>query len=343
MLELFQRLVSYDWRRRGATLRAIPILGSRVWYAEFKPKPADLEVLRASARARGEARRGPFQAPTVILFHGLGASSTSFYTVVPRLRRTYRVIVPDLPGYGSSQVPPGKAYLPFGEMVDVAERFVAKVAPRGAYVAGNSMGGWIAAKIASRRPDLVQGMALLNPGGPALRAEDWVDFARVLWAEEAMDEWYGRMFHRTPFGLRLFARDFKRIMRSPSVADVVQSLRPEDFLTEAELEKVKCPSVLVWGERDRFIPEGCKSFYLEKLKDVRYEPVPDCGHCPQLECPHRTADILLQLPSLAAARAQERGAAAKPATGSGRRPGTPVPRRRGGLTAVARAPRPERG
>src|SRR5690349_8885626 len=143
MLELFQRLVSYDWRRRGASLRAIPILGSRVWYAEFKPKPADVEALRASARARGEERRGRFHAPTVILFHGLGASATSFYTVVPRLRRTYRVIVPDLPGYGSSRTPPGKAYLPFGEMVDVAERFVARVAPRGAYVAGNSMGGWI--------------------------------------------------------------------------------------------------------------------------------------------------------------------------------------------------------
>ena len=341
MLELFPRLVSYDWRRRGARLRTIPILGSRVSDAEFSPKPPDLEGLRAAARARGEAPRGPFRAPTVILFHGLGASATSFYTVVPRLRRTYRVIVPDLPGYGSSSTPPGKAYLPFGDMVDVAERFVARVAPRGAYVAGNSMGGWIAAKIASRRADLVRGMALLNPGGPALRAEDWVDFARVLWAEEAMDEWYSRMFHRTPFGLRLFARDFKRIMRSPSVADVVQSLRPEDFLTEAELEKVKCPSVLVWGERDRFIPEGCKSFYLEKLKDVRYEPVPDCGHCPQLECPHRTADILLQLPSLAAARNAKARAAAKPA-GSGRRAGTPVPRR-GGMKVVARAPKAERG
>jgi pimeloyl-ACP methyl ester carboxylesterase len=335
MLELFQRLVNLEWRRRGARIREIPIAGARVWYAEFNPCAADVEALRKTALARGE--RSPRRPPTLVLFHGLGASSTSFYPVIPFLARTYRVVVPDLPGNGWSRPPAGRPFLPFGELVDVAERFVARVAPRGAYVAGNSMGGWIAAKIAARRPELVRAMALLNPGGPALRAEDWVDFARVLWAEEQSDEWFSRVFHRTPFGMRLFSRDFKRIMNGPSVAQVIQALRPEDFLSEEELENVRCPSVLIWGERDRFIPDGCKAFYLRKLKGVRYEPVPDCGHCPQLECPHRTADILLQLPALAAQK--EAGAAPKRLAGAGERTGTPVPRRRGAIAAVARAPR----
>jgi pimeloyl-ACP methyl ester carboxylesterase len=338
MLEIFQRLVSFHWRWRGARMRAIRILGSRVWYAEFNPRRADVDALRRAARARGENAPRGFQPPTIVLFHGLGASSTSFYPVIPHLTRMYRVVIPDLPGNGWSRPPRGRAFLPFREIVDVAERFVSRVAPRGAYVAGNSMGGWIAAKIAARRPELVRGMALLNPGGPALRAQDWVDFARVLWAEGQTDEWFSRMFHRTPFGMRLFARDFKRIMHGPSVAQVIQALRPEDFLTEQELERVRCPSVLIWGERDRLIPDGCKAFYLRKLKGVRYEPVPDCGHCPQLECPHRTAQILLQLPSLAAHRASADAAPKRPG-GAGERAGTPIPRRRGAVTAVARAPR----
>jgi pimeloyl-ACP methyl ester carboxylesterase len=336
MLGLFHRIVNLAWRGRGARIEALPVLGSRVWYAEFHPREADLAALRDAARERGTPVRGKLRPPTVVLFHGLGGSSTSFYPVIPQLRRAYRVIVPDLPGNGWSTPPKGRKYLTFGEMVDVAERFVARVAPRGAYLAGNSMGGWIAAKIASRRPEVVRGLALLNPGGPALRTEDWDDFMRVLWAEEHTDEWFARMFHRTPFGFRLFARDFKRIMNSPSVAQVVQGLRPEDFLSEEELRKVRCPSVLVWGERDRLIPEGCKAFYLQKLEGVRYEPVRDCGHCPQLECPDRTAEILLQLPTLA----ERAASAAKPALGGGgRRTATPVPRRRGSVSAVARAPR----
>jgi len=132
MLELFQRVVTLAWRGSGARCAELPILGSRVWYAEFRPDRS-----RFAAPRRAAPRR---RLPTVVLFHGLGASSTSFFPVIPHLRRAYRVVVPDLPGNGSSRLPPGRDHLGFAELVDVAERFVARVAPRGAYLAGNSMG-----------------------------------------------------------------------------------------------------------------------------------------------------------------------------------------------------------
>lgn len=335
MVEMLQHLVNLEWRRRGARIRQLPIAGSSVWYAEFEPTGAVAGSTLHPGRPGGGPQAGHARPPTVVLFHGLGASSTSFYPVIPDLRRMYRVVVPDLPGYGLSRPPRGREFLPFTELVDVAERFVARVAPRGAYLAGNSMGGWIAAKIAARRPGLVRGMALLNPGGPALRAEDWVDFARIILAEErgVMNEWLRRMFHRPPLFVRLFLRDFKRIMRGPSVAQLMTSLRAEDFLSEEEVRLVRCPAVLVWGERDRLLPEGCRTFYLKRLKGVRYEPIPDCGHCPQVECPSRTAEILLDLP-----RARRR--APPLLAGGGGTAGTPVPSaRRGGLKAVARAPK----
>lgn len=335
MLELLQHLVNLEWRRRGARIRQLPVGGSRIWYAEFEPRRSEAGS-HAKRPRDGPAPRAGAKPPTVVLFHGLGASSTSFHPVIPELRRLYRVIVPDLPGCGFSRPPPGRDFLPFTELVDVAERFVARVAPRGAYLAGNSMGGWIAAKVAARRPGLVRGLALLNPGGPALRAEDWVDFVRILLAEErgVMGEWLQRMFHKPPLFMRFFTRDFRRIMRGPSVAQLMASLQAEDFLSEEEVTLVRCPAVLVWGERDRFLPEGCRTFYLKKLAGVRYEPIPDCGHCPQLECPTRTAEILLDLP-----RAASRRTAAAPAGGGGAT--APLPSaRRGGLKAVARVSKP---
>lgn len=343
MLGLVQRLVSLEWRLRGASIRELPIAGSTVWYADF-PAMEDRAAARAGRRARVTGRprpRPPAKAPVLVLFHGLGASSSSFHQVIPFLRRAYRVVVPDLPGCGSSPPPKGREFIGFAELVDAAEQFLAQVAPGGAYLAGNSMGGWIATKLASRRPDLVTGLALLNPGGPALRAEDWVDFARIIWAEEkgTMDEWLRRMFHKPPLAMRLFMREFRRIMKGPSVSRLMASIEPGDFLSDAELEKVKSPAVLVWGEQDRLIPEGCKAFYLKKLKGVRYEPVPDCGHCPQIECPNRTAEILLQLPSLAAAKKARAARTPAPSGGGGSRPRTPIPRRRGGLVTVARVSR----
>jgi 2-hydroxy-6-oxonona-2,4-dienedioate hydrolase len=336
MLELLQHFVNLEWRRRGAMFRQLTVTGSRVWYAEFQPLRHDRGAVGPPVCAQGgERQAGRARPPTVVLFHGLGASSTSFHSVIADLRKLYRVVVPDLPGYGCSRPPPGRDFLPFTELVEVAERFVARVAPRGAYLAGNSMGGWIAAKVAARRPGLVRGIALLNPGGPALRAEDWVDFARIMLAEErgVMDEWLRRMFHKPPLIMRFFTREFRRIMRGPSVSQLMTSLRAEDFLSEEEMTLVRCPAVLVWGERDRLLPEGCRTFYLKKLQGVRYEPIPDCGHCPQLECPSRTAEILLDLPGVASEPAV-------PAQVGGGGGAAALPTRRGGwLKAVARVPK----
>jgi pimeloyl-ACP methyl ester carboxylesterase len=344
MLELVQRLLWFEWRRRGARMHQVLVSGSRVWYAEFLPRPRDLEAMRAAAAREGAPVRLPVKPPTLVLLHGLGASSASFYPTIPFLRRGYRLVVPDLPGYGWSRPPPGREYLSFPELVDVAERLVARVAPRGAYLAGNSMGGWIAAKLAARRPDLVHALALINPGGPALRAEDWVDFLRVLMAEErgAMEEWLRRMFHRPPLTMRLLARDIRRLMHRPPVAQLMATLTAEDFLSAEELARVKSPAILVWGEKDRFIPDGCRAFYLKRLKGVRYEPVPDCGHCPQLECPHRTAEILLTLPGLPGPPARGDPAALRASSGPGaatasRRSGSRKPRP---ARAPARAPSP---
>ncbi|HET7753390.1 MAG TPA: alpha/beta hydrolase [Anaeromyxobacteraceae bacterium] len=313
MLELLQKLLYLDWRRHGALIREVTVARSRMWYAEFPPRverPAGPELVEPKGAVRRNdasfARRSA-RPPVAILIHGLGASSTSFYPLIPRLLRRFRVIVPDLPGYGGSRPPRGRDHLLFPELVEAAEKFVHKVAPRGAYLVGTSRGGWIAAKLASARPDLVRGIALLNPGGPALHAEDWVDFARVLYAEDraVMGEYFSRLFHNPPVALRLFTRDFQRIMRGPAVASLVASLAESDFIAAEELARVRCPSLLVWGESDRLIPAGCRDFYLRHLPGVRYEPLNDCGHCPQLEAPKRTAELVMQLPALAAAGESE--------------------------------------
>jgi pimeloyl-ACP methyl ester carboxylesterase len=304
VLDLLTRLLTLEWRRSGATLRRVDVLGSHVYYAEFAPagRGALTAALGRLPLVGGRFRRGsaPRRAPTVVLLHGLGASGASFFPVIGALRRGYRVVIPDLPGYGGSRPPAGRAFLSFAELVDVVEAFVEAVAPRGAYLAGNSLGGWLATKLAARRPELARGIALINPGGPALNAEDWVDFGRILTAPgaEAVAGLVGRLFHHPPLGARFLAKDLGRLFRAPSVLHLVATLRADDFVTEGDLERVDCPAVLIWGENDRLMPEGCRSFFLEKLPRVRHEPIPDCGHCPQLECPRRTAEILLDLPKL---------------------------------------------
>ena len=208
----------------------------------------------------------------------------AYHQIIPFLRSSYRLIVPDLPGNGLSPPPAGREFLRFPELVDVVEALTAKVAPGGALVAGHSVGGWIAVKLAARCPDLIRGIALISPSGPALTIEEWSDFFRVvsMLQEDAaaanglvrhlmrralkaadgsnsLDELMRRTFHKPPAMLRLVVRDLCRIMRGPAVVQLLANLKPEDYVSEQEARRVRCPAILVWGERDRLIPEGCRT------------------------------------------------------------------------------------
>jgi pimeloyl-ACP methyl ester carboxylesterase len=80
---------------------------------------------------------------------------------------------------------------------------------------------------------------------------------------------------------------------------VVSELRDLPF----QLDRVRCPVLIVWGERDRMVfPAGAERV-LAKVPNSRLELLPDCGHCPQVEEPERLADLLAGFPAELAAAA----------------------------------------
>jgi pimeloyl-ACP methyl ester carboxylesterase len=291
MFELIQHLVTLEWRRRGAALRETAVAGSRVRYAEFPARPR----LARQAPSRGAGRDE--RPTTVVLLHGIPSSSIVYDSVIPSLREGCRVIAPDLPGCGSSRLPEGRDFLTLRELVDVVEGFLGRVTGGGACVVGHCIAGLLAVRVAARRPGLVHGLGLLSPSGAASGIEEWGDFKQVIAAVEsgASQEFLRRTFHKPPLIMRLFLRDLRRMIQCASVMRPTENLDTEDLVSAEELSKVRCPAVLVWGDRDELVPDGCRRFFLQHLNGLRYEHLPECGHVPQLESPKRTAEILLDL------------------------------------------------
>jgi pimeloyl-ACP methyl ester carboxylesterase len=60
-----------------------------------------------------------------------------------------------------------------------------------------------------------------------------------------------------------------------------------------DLAAVRCPVLLVWGERDRMVPSRGSRHVLDAVADTTYELIPRCGHCPQIEEPERFTRALL--------------------------------------------------
>src|SRR5580765_8323798 len=103
------------------------------------------------------------EGPLVVLLHGLSGAASNWLAVAPPLAARARVVVPELPGHGASSALPA----PVPTLDAYAER-VAGALDGPAVVAGHSLGGLVALRLALLRPRLVRGLVL---AGSASRRE----------------------------------------------------------------------------------------------------------------------------------------------------------------------------
>ena len=107
----------------------------------------------------------PWRTPEpVVLIHGNDESSVEWYAWVPRMAQEYRLIRPDLPGLGHSNIPPGFQY----SLANLA-RFVTQVMDKAgvesAHIIGAKTGGSVAMRFAADYPRRTRTLVVV--GGPA--------------------------------------------------------------------------------------------------------------------------------------------------------------------------------
>lgn len=100
----------------------------------------------------------------LVLLHGFGADKDNWTRVAKYLTPHFRVIAPDLPGFGES-TRDRTAHYAINDQVERLHAFVTSLSLTGFHLGGNSMGGQLAGAYAARYPDQVQSLWLLAPGG----------------------------------------------------------------------------------------------------------------------------------------------------------------------------------
>jgi 2-hydroxy-6-oxonona-2,4-dienedioate hydrolase len=106
--------------------------------------------------------------PAVVLLHGRGGHLESWRANVASLAACHRVVAFDLLGHGLTEGHDGGYAI--ADLTDHAEAVLDALDVTGALLVGQSIGGWIAARLALRRPDLASGLALIEPAG--LQSDD---------------------------------------------------------------------------------------------------------------------------------------------------------------------------
>lgn len=205
--------------------------------------------------------------PPLVLLHGPGEHAVKWMRVLPHLTADRRVVAPDLPGHGASEVHEG-ALEPDRVLAWLGE-LIAQTCPVPPVLVGQIVGGAIAARFAAAQGERIArlvlvdalGLAPFEPApqfGQALHAflaEPTADTHEGLWRQCAFD--LERLREAMGESWPVFAAYNLACARKPGVQAALQALMGQfgfPPLPEEELARIRCPTALIWGRHDLATP-----------------------------------------------------------------------------------------
>lgn len=229
----------------------------------------------------------------MVLVHGSGAGVSAlvnWYANIDELGERFRVLAPDLVGFGDSDMGPDREY-GIAAWVDHLLKFLDTLEIDRAHLVGNSLGGWISAELARARPERVRRLVLMGTGGTPesmtarlrkhQRYEPSKDNMRAvldgfvcdsdLVTDEIVD-------YRYEMSKRAGAAE-----TYPATAAARNRDRLEQPLSAARVADVQVETLLIHGRDDSVIPVESSWNLLQALPAAHLVVLSRCGHWSQIE------------------------------------------------------------
>jgi len=250
----------------------------------------------------------------LVLVHGYADSADTWRQALALLaRRGRRTIAVDLPGFGEADDLQAGPILPqLDAFAAAAAGYAAGRRHQPVLVVGNSLGGCVALRLAERPAARLAGVVAVAPAGlqmsrlVALVERDPV--LRSLLAlpapvpQQVLRAAVGRLYRAIAFSspwsvdralVSSFTYHHRRRDAVARYLEIAHRLVPE-LRASLALERVACPLLVVWGDRDRLLFHQGAREIIDRVPGARLELLPGIGHCPQVEAPQRLTDLVLE-------------------------------------------------
>jgi pimeloyl-ACP methyl ester carboxylesterase len=279
-------------------------------YAEVAPFQPDLPSGYLERRyANGASRfvdvdgarvhyrdEGPRDGPTLVALHGMYSSLHTWDDWVGALADRVRVVRMDLPGFGLTGPTTAGTYdMPY--YVDIVEAFCRRLEMDEVALAGNSMGGGVAWRVAAEHPELVDRLLLLDsvgrqvvPDGAEFLVQPGVSIVpryltpRAAFREILRDA-YGDPSRLERGDVRRYHDLLRRTGNRRAVLSLLRAASPADV----DPAEVTCPTLVQWGERDTWLPLSLGEKLAGEIPDGKLRTYEGVGHIPMEEAPAATA------------------------------------------------------
>jgi len=194
-----------------------------------------------------------------VLVHGGHLDSSSWHAQVAFFSQRYRVITYDLRGHGRSEIPVGGYSL--GDCVADLGRILDHLGVEQAFLAGHSMGGYIALSFTLNHPQYVRALILTGTNcGPVVET-------LKAWGDEKA----ARLKHRTAPAARRFVKAHEANVARPDLTP--------------RLAEIRQPVLIVVGDGDTVTPGRISEMMLKEVPGSEMQVIPGCGHMCHKERP----------------------------------------------------------
>ncbi|MDX1556130.1 MAG: alpha/beta fold hydrolase, partial [Xanthomonadales bacterium] len=244
------------------------------------------------------------RGPLLLMLHGFGGDASNWLQLARQLRHHFTLVIPDLPGFGDSELP-DLLHFDVESQAWRLEAFLDALGTEQCLIAGNSMGGYLAAALAAQSPRRVAALWLLAPLG--IRAVEpgymlkRVDSGALEYLEINSTRQFRQLVLPHMFAMRRWLPSpLVRVLARRAIAMRAQSPR---MLREARFEsepletiasRVDVPVLIQWGASDEVTNPLGIDILKASFKNATCSVTPNCGHLPMLEHPAESARLLLE-------------------------------------------------
>lgn len=275
---LLEKALASECKQAGLISASAQLSFGNVVYLRSENEPAD-------------------SSQTIIMLHGAASDKMSWTRFAKYLSSNFLLVIPDLPGHGGSVADSDLCYS-ISAQAERLKELMSSLGITRAHLIGNSMGGTIAAHLASTSPRLVASLVLIDAAGFEA-SPSWLRQHVAQTGINPMIEVRDGSEYRAMMGIGMVAPPYipgillsalaRAFVKRQAVNKRVLEDIEQDLNQTASLSKIVAPVLIIWGAADKVEHVDNAAFLHERLAKSRKIIMSKIGHVPMVEAPKQVA------------------------------------------------------